>query len=305
MIHQLFEQAKNYIFTQGRALDQTLFDYHFSDGDPEMVLSALAIYQNEDGGFGHGLEPDIRTPASSVIATAHAFAIFRELKTPANHNLVQQAVGFLQKQFDNEKNVWWIVPPEVELAPHAAWWTYDVIEQTFEHFMTNPRAQIIGCLYDYAELVPADFLQRITMQLLEHMETVPDELFQNDFLCYLVLAEAKNLPTKLRERVEQKLLSSAPASIVQEPSRWEEYVLRPLGAVSSPDSFLMEAVSQEAIEANLNYLMEQQLPDGSWPLPWSWEQMDAAAWAQAERDWKGAIAVENLRLLQAFGRLEK
>jgi len=303
MTNQLFEQAKTYIFTHGRGLDQALFAYHFMDGSEDGVLNALATFQNEDGGFGHGLEPDIRTPASSVIATAHAFAIFRELKTPASHVMVQQAVDFLLEQFDAQKNIWQIVPLEVELAPHAPWWTYDATDQAFGQFLTNPRAQIIGCLYDYVELVPADFLPQISARLLEHMAGLPDELFKNDFLCYLILAESENLPNDLCEQVQQKLLSSASASIVEEPSRWKEYVLRPLGVISSPDSFLTAAVSQAAIEANLDYLVAQQLPDGSWPLPWSWAQVDGAAWSQAERDWKGAIAVEYLRLLQAFAYL--
>jgi len=304
MTNQLFERAKTYIFEQGRALDQALFTHHFSDGSADDVLTELAAFQNEDGGFGHALEPDIRTPASSVIATAHAFAIFRELKTDNWQPLVEPAANYLLDQYDVEKRIWPIVPPEVELAPHAPWWTYDGIEQTFDQFLVNPRAQIMGCLYDYIELTPVDLLIPLSDLLLEYIPTLPDELFKNDVLCFLYLEKTIDLPEYLRRGLRFKLMERIQNSIVTDPSRWNEYVLRPLQVVSSPDSYWMEAVEESAIEANLDYLIEQQLPDGSWPLPWSWAQVDAAAWAQAEREWKGSIALENLKLLQAFGRIE-
>ena len=34
------------------------------------VMVALIAFQNPDGGFGHGLEPDTRSPASSGIASS-------------------------------------------------------------------------------------------------------------------------------------------------------------------------------------------------------------------------------------------
>ena len=56
-----FQRARAFVMEQGRDLDRALLDFHFGDGTPESVLAALAAYQNDDGGFGHGLEPDLRT----------------------------------------------------------------------------------------------------------------------------------------------------------------------------------------------------------------------------------------------------
>ena len=62
----LFSRAREYIKENGRQLDRRLFAYHFEDGPAAGVTDALARYQNHDGGFGNALEPDLRTPASSV-----------------------------------------------------------------------------------------------------------------------------------------------------------------------------------------------------------------------------------------------
>ena len=63
-------------------------------------------------------------------------------------------------------------------------------------------------------------------------------------------------------------------------------------------------MGRSAIDAHLDYLLETQLDDGSWPLTWSWDFVDAQAWAQAERDWKGLMIVNQLISLKAYGRLE-
>ena len=68
-----FQRAKNFIMDHGRALDQRRFEFHFEDGSADAVLAALTPYQNDDGGFAHSLEPDIRTPFSSAIVTTVGF----------------------------------------------------------------------------------------------------------------------------------------------------------------------------------------------------------------------------------------
>ena len=62
MNHTIFDRAEKFIYNNARLLERQLFAYHFKGGSREQVLTALRAYQNEDGGFGHALEPDIRCP---------------------------------------------------------------------------------------------------------------------------------------------------------------------------------------------------------------------------------------------------
>jgi hypothetical protein len=48
-------------------------------GDPTAVLAALEPYRNADGGYGWGLEPDLRSPESQPAAAGHAFEAFAEV----------------------------------------------------------------------------------------------------------------------------------------------------------------------------------------------------------------------------------
>lgn len=64
-----FEKARQFIYQNARPLELARWQVHFENGSREAVLQALQVYQNEDGGFGHGLEPDNWNPNSTPIAT--------------------------------------------------------------------------------------------------------------------------------------------------------------------------------------------------------------------------------------------
>ena len=74
-----FEKARTFVMEQGRELERRLLSFHFDDGAPAAVLDELASYQNQDGGFGNGLEPDIQMPGSSLSAV---FIWLRRLTCP-------------------------------------------------------------------------------------------------------------------------------------------------------------------------------------------------------------------------------
>jgi hypothetical protein len=42
-----------------------------------------------------------------------------------------------------------------------------------------------------------------------------------------------------------------------------------------------------------------------WNPDWNWGFVDAKAWTQAERDWRGWMTRENLETLLAHGRVEE
>jgi hypothetical protein len=61
------------------SFDRRCFELFFETGDAEAVLAALRAYRNTDGGYGHGLEPDLRAPESQPAAAWHAFEVFADV----------------------------------------------------------------------------------------------------------------------------------------------------------------------------------------------------------------------------------
>jgi hypothetical protein len=69
MLREDYMKIKNWIYRNGRPIDLARWQYHFENVTKDNVITALAAYQNPDGGFGHGLEADSWNPNSSPIQT--------------------------------------------------------------------------------------------------------------------------------------------------------------------------------------------------------------------------------------------
>ena len=88
---ECFARARQFIADQGRALEQAWADVHFAAGPPPAVLKALVPYQNEDGGFGRALEPDLRLADSSAIATSVGFCALAQIGDDGNVESARRA----------------------------------------------------------------------------------------------------------------------------------------------------------------------------------------------------------------------
>ena len=71
--------ATSFMATHARALDRRRFEFLFGQADAGAVLAAVDAYRNPDGGYGWGLEPDLRAPESQPGGALHAFEVFEEV----------------------------------------------------------------------------------------------------------------------------------------------------------------------------------------------------------------------------------
>jgi hypothetical protein len=92
----------------------------FGDGPAGPVRDAVAAYRNEDGGFGHALEPDGRTPASQPLAVEMALRIMDEADA-WDGALVLGACDWLAAVSPAEGGAA-SFEPTVSGWPHAPWW---------------------------------------------------------------------------------------------------------------------------------------------------------------------------------------
>src|SRR5256885_13134276 len=95
-------RAQQYFRRNGRDVDRALFAYHFEGGAREEMLALLGRYQNADGGFGHGLEPDIAAPDSNPFATELALLVCLQADVPPDHPLLTRAVAYLEQTQDDD-----------------------------------------------------------------------------------------------------------------------------------------------------------------------------------------------------------
>ncbi len=86
--------AEQFIWASARLLDRHRYAMLFAGAPAEPVVEALSGYRNADGGFGHGLEPDLRCPSSQPAPTLYALEILNEAGA-ATATMVRGARGWL------------------------------------------------------------------------------------------------------------------------------------------------------------------------------------------------------------------
>jgi hypothetical protein len=278
-----FEAACGFIRTEGRRLDAALLAYHVFDGEREAAIREVARYQNADGGFGHALEPDLRTPASTGIATTVGLRLLREIATPSSSPVVARAIQYLIDSIDPRTQVWPIVDEKVDLAAHAPWWSYsDRLAESWNGFRFNPTAEALAYLYEYRDLVPQTFLDRVTDAFTVSLRRTNVIESYYDVQCCCQLYRTDGLADSLRKLLAECLRRSLLA-LDPDNEHTNYFELSP-----APDDFIYPLIEKHYLGA-VNHAVERQDERGCWNLFWDWSEVDAREWRKAKLEWEGAL----------------
>ncbi|HEX8958650.1 MAG TPA: hypothetical protein VF770_02390 [Solirubrobacterales bacterium] len=293
-----YDAARAFMERDARPLDAALLANALGEAAPEAALVALSAFQNADGGFGNGLEPDTTSPASTAIATSVALRLLARLRARDGRPMVMAALGWLDGAIDRERGVWPIVGPDVELAPHAPWWTWsENMAAQWNGFRFNPTAEILSPLYVFADAAPEGLIglaEEGMRRTLAETEVIGGAY---DLKAAIRLAETDAAPTDLRDELGKLVRRSVPA---HDPG--DEHA-GALELAPRPDGLCADLVADQ-IEAAIARLIESQQADGGWTPFWDWSFVDAAAWKKARRDWRGWLTREALETLVAWDRVE-
>lgn len=306
--HEAFGRAQQFLKTRARPLERTLFEYRLENGAAENVVGELARFQNADGGFGHALEPDSRTPSSSALATGIGLQLLKELGCPSNHPMVRHAIAYLQSTCDQQTQTWRVVPLDANAFPHAPWWHDEngSLSRTFDGFRIIPRALILASLWHFSDAVPRDWLDALTENAVMYIEEakVLGGGGGSDLEYAIILAETKNLPHGYKERLIARIRAAIPAVVVRDTAKWNSYCITPLKIAPTPQTLGSDLIWDD-LHANLDFEIEHQTSEGTWDPTWTWGGAYPDAWEQTKLEWRGHLTLEMLTTLRAFGRIEK
>ena len=283
-----FSAATAFIAANARVIDQRRFQRLFQDGPAAPVRDAVAAYRNEDGGFGHALEPDCRAPGSQPAAAEMALRIMNE--TDAwDEDLVRGACDWLAAVAPAEGGAAF-VEPTLAGWPHAPWW---VPEDGHPPSLTA-TGMIAGTLHARGVSHPwlDDAAEVMWNRIAKLDEPGAYEMFG-------VLAFLQHVPD--RERAREVFGRVGPLilernMVALDPEAPGE-VHGVLSFAPEPDSLARVLFDDATVQAHLDHLAQGQKDDGGWTFNWP-------AWSPAaELDWRGFLTVDALRALRANGRL--
>lgn len=280
-------KATEFMWETARLLERRRFISLFLNGERRAVLEALRPYQNADGGFGNGLEPDIRAPVSQPVPTWMALSLLDEAEA-FEDLMVIQACDYLLSITTAEGGVPFVLP-EVRDYPHAPWW--EAGDQSPASL--NPTAAIAALLHKHRVEHPwlATATAYCWRQLDAMDQTTPYEM--RAVLPFLDHVSDRKRAEKVFTRVGPKILEQ---NLVALTPVVQEDIHTPLNFAPHPQSLARRLFSDEVIEANLNALASAQQKDGGWAFDW-------LAWnAAAALEWRGIVTIDALLTLRAYGR---
>ena len=300
-----FEKAREFMYRNARPLDLARFQYHFENGSKEMVMRVLSYYQNEDGGFGNAVEADCWNPNSIPLHSNTASDVIREIDfEDADHPVIQGLLNWYAggKHFNGKS--WEMTVESNNDYPHAPWWQADSISSC--HTDYNGTAQIAGFIARYAQK-DSDLFGLGVRVANEAVSALLDEEItdMHTCVCYMRMAElferGKATEYIPFDKLKESLHKSINKLIDTDTSNWSSYACKPSSFIGSRESEYYKD-NKDVAEYECEYILNTQLEDGSWNIPWGWADYPEE-WAVSKVWWKGHGIVQNLLYLKGFGKL--
>ncbi len=288
--------AVDFVTTHARVLDRHRFAILLGEGDPAQVAAGLDAYRNPDGGYGWGLEPDLRGPESQPGAALHAFEAFAEMGSATTPRAVQLcdwlagislADGGMPFALPISRPAgtapWWVnADPSVSSLQisAAAVSTAALAARHDPAVAAHPwyRGAVDYCLREIGALdgPPHAIVLKFAIDVLDAVhDTHPDAAGLLEHLAGFVPADG-------RVAVEGGTADEA---------------MRPLDFAPLPGRPSRALFARDVVEADLDALMAEQQPDGGWPVVY------ATASPQAALEWRGILTVRAIAVLRAAGRI--
>lgn len=274
------KKARDFVYANGTLCERALFAYFFegmSAGQLERLHQCLLCHKNPDGGWGHSLEHDIKTPDSNPLQLEFLLQMVRDTGFPVGH-ILDGSVAWVERNRNEDgslKN-----PPGVLDYPHAPWWESG--GQTAPDSITGNLTRLGMCTPSLAESTRRWVQANLTLEKIRANDWL--------FMCYHAhdyFMNVYDFPdiAAHREATLQNIINLA----ARAPEK-QYYVL--FSFAPTPDSPVAKAMPPDIIKRNLDYLAGSQRDDGGWD--------DENGLPQ----WQPYATIVTLLALQRFGRLD-
>ncbi|MFI5611316.1 hypothetical protein [Amycolatopsis sp. NPDC051903] len=283
--------AASFLATHGRLLDRRRFELLFGDGDADAVLAAVAAYRNADGGFGWGLEPDLRAPESQPGGALHAFEVFEDL-APVTTPLAVELCDWLESVSLAGGGLPFAFPVADRTGSAPFWTDADPAKFSLQStaFVASTALRVARHDKAVAEHPWVNAATDTCLEAIRRVETQPHAIELSFAIRFLDAAHATR--PEAGELLDHLGRFLPPDGIVSVAGGGADEVLRPLNFSPLPGP-ARELFDPAVITAELTRLESQQHDDGGWSV-------DFASFSpQASLEWRGYATVGAVSLLRA------
>jgi hypothetical protein len=280
----------DFMQTHARLLDRRRFELLFAGGSAEAAFAALSGYDNPDGGFGHGLEPDLRSSASQPAGALHAFEVLAEAG-PATSPLAGALCDWLETASLPDGGLPFALA-DAGGAGVAPFWAGADPTTSSLHITSAVCGMAHRVARHDATVAGHPWLERATEFCRREIAAIRERPHAIAFMFILQFLEATGETGEL-ERLGAYIPPSGELPVA---GGLEDETIRPLDITPRPGGPLRALFDPAVIAADLDRLESEQRDDGGWDV-------DFRAYSPAaELEWRGYATVKAYTTLTAEGR---
>ena len=298
----LFSKIDSYMNSEARPLERTIFNYYFNASSADDILDSLEPFQNSDGGFGNGLEPDFKLMQSSPMATSIGLRHLCKIdNSDRAQSMIAAAIKYLETSFNYDRNGWYSLPSNDNNYPHAAWWDFreDINMTVIDYSFGNPTAELIGYLYKYKKYLNNLDIYALITHAITNLNNRTEFSSEHEIFCYIRMYNT--LDKEFSGQIENKLKLAVSQLVNVNQPEWTNYVPSPLRFIYKESNNFFN-IDDEFIDFNLDYLLDKLEVEGKIFPTWQWGTFPAE-WDIAKSEWMGILTLEGLLSLMKFNRI--
>jgi hypothetical protein len=288
--------ATAFMAAHARVLDRRRCDALLGRDDPARVVDALEAYCNADGGYGWGLEPDLRSPESQPGGALHAFEALADA-APARSARVAALCDWLERNSLPDGGLPFALPMRIPEGSAPFW-----VEADHERSSLQITAIVAAAAHRVAAHDPAvaehPWPAAATSYCIRAVEALDDAPFPMALAFAAQLLDAAGRADPQAADALERLRPFVPADgLLRVPGGAEDECMRALDFAPFAGGPARSLLSREAVEADLERLRDGQQADGGWTV-------DYASYSPAARlEWRGHATVRALVILRQNGML--
>jgi hypothetical protein len=286
--------AREFVSTHGRLLDRCRFELVTAHAPPHQAFAALDAHRNTDGGYGWGLEPDLRAGGSQPVGALHALEVWEDA-APATSPRAAALCDWLASTSLGDGGLPFALPIPDPAGCSPVWTQADTTTSSLH--MTAAVAALAHWVGRHDRAVGQHpWLAAATRYCLERIAATdrPGHALELRYCLWLLDAVAEVEPDATPQL--QRLAALLPASgAVHVEGGADDELMRPLDFSPRPDRPLRARFPAGVIAADLERLANEQQADGGWGVDW------VAASPAAALEWRGWATVRAVTILRANG----
>lgn len=304
-----YYMIKTWVYRNARDIELRLWKYYFENGNKDDIISALSYFQNDDGGFGNSLEPDNWNPNSTPYTTLYAIKILNDIEfIDLSHPIYKGILNYLYSEKDLMEYGWRFCIPTNDNFPHAPWWNFNEETNLTESIGVTTGLAVFVLKY-------ADRSSRLYQKVTALVKNSMNDLLTGNKFGDMGIGGYIELLDALKElsfdeydftSFQLRLNELVKNSIGNDISKWQYYGVRPSNYIKSPKSIYYNE-NKDIVEKEIKYLSETIPQNDVWEITWTWfdnNKKYTKEFAISENWWKANNAIEKLRFLKNFGKIE-